>query len=567
MKLSKTASLILPVLLLQACGSSDSSLQITGRPDAGRPASSINVDVFKDNIATAQLQPQVAAATDNLFTNPGFEDGLNGWTQCLPGAINTSTDAYAGTGALEIQSDNCFYRSVTVAPGDQYALSCFIKLTEERAWTGMGMAFSTSDFETLYEAPVAVATSGNYSRLETSGTAPAGTSFLSMWIHSDHGALVDSCSLTLNGNVNAGPPIAAENLLSNSDFAIAGDQGGAADWLAGCGGSVVSDGSSLFVSDGACADQALTPEALGGVANGNATFSCLVTEVSGYSDMSVFYDDALQGVKVITPADKNNVVELTVAAATPGNGFVSLYSNGNLQVENCQFIPDSSNAGVTAAPVTTPDSDTPAEPAVTPEVTTDTSARYRLTFNATWSADTHPLNFPPPAHFSGLAGAVHNDSVSFWGPGQLATDGVKLMAETGDASILLNEVATSVANGSSATEIAGGGVPQSPGSVSIEFEVTRDHPLITVSSMVAPSPDWFIGVHGLSLFDGTDFVDSMTLELPVYDSGTDSGARYTSADLPTAPASAINRLTSGAADAPFRNGTPGMGQFVIQKLP
>jgi len=559
MKLSKLTSLILPVLLLQACGSSDSDLQSTDQPEARRPTSSIEIDVVRDNIVAAQVAPQAAAATANLFTNPGFENGISGWTECQPGAISASDNAYAGSGALEIQPDNCFFRSVTVSPGDEYALSCFIKLTEERAWTGMGMAFSRSNFETLREAPVAVATSGNYARLETTGTAPAGTSFLSMWIHSDHGALVDSCSLTLSGNADEVAPIAAENLLSNSDFAIADDQGGAADWLAGCGGSVVSDGSSLFLSDGACADQALSPEAVGGIENGEATFSCLVTEVNGYSDLSVFFDDTLQGVQVIQPEDKNKVVELTVAAGQIGNGFVSLYSDGNLQVENCQLIPDSSNAGVTIVPNTNTDPDT--------EATTDTSARYRLTFNATWSAQSHPLNFPPPAHFSGLAGAVHNNSVSFWGPGQLATDGVKLMAETGDASLLLTEVAATVANGSAASEISGGNVPASPGSVSIEFEVTRDHPLITVSSMVAPSPDWFVGVHGLSLFDGTDFVESMTLDLSVYDAGTDSGARYTSADLVTAPASPIGLLTSDPADAPFLNGTPGLGQFVIQRLP
>ena len=71
----------------------------------------------------------------------------------------------------------------------------------------------------------------------------------------------------------------------------------------------------------------------------------------------------------------------------------------------------------------------------------------------------------------------------------------------------------------------------------------------------------------LNRVDGTDFVESMTLDLSVYDAGTDSGARYTSADLVTAPASPIGLLTSDPADAPFLNGTPGLGQFVIQRLP
>ncbi|MEM7259984.1 MAG: hypothetical protein AAF404_21640, partial [Pseudomonadota bacterium] len=69
-----------------------------------------------------------------------------------------------------------------------------------------------------------------------------------------------------------------------------------------------------------------------------------------------------------------------------------------------------------------------------------TMATYRVTFNASWSADSHPLEFPSNPHFSGLVGAVHNEQVQFWMSGQLATDGMKLMAETGGKTLLLEEV-------------------------------------------------------------------------------------------------------------------------------
>ena len=159
--------------------------------------------------------------------------------------------------------------------------------------------------------------------------------------------------------------------------------------------------------------------------------------MQGYADLSVFFDNTLQGVKRILTTDINKRVELTVDAEQPGNGFVSLYSDGNLQVENCQMV--ASNNAVNTSP--------DVEPADTEDnIVTATSARYRLTFNSVWSAQTHPLNFPPPAHFSPLAGAVHNDSVEFWAPGQLATDGYELMAETGDPSGVLAEVASSIGN-------------------------------------------------------------------------------------------------------------------------
>jgi hypothetical protein len=47
---------------------------------------------------------------------------------------------------------------------------------------------------------------------------------------------------------------------------------------------------------------------------------------------------------------------------------------------------------------------TPTQPDPVPD------ARYRLTFNATWSAQTHPNDFPPSPHFSGLIGMTHNSN-------------------------------------------------------------------------------------------------------------------------------------------------------------
>ena len=301
------------MLILQGCDSSDSSVDnnagtdvqpTVSRPLASRPSSSTDINVFNEFVAAARAAPHTAPAATNLYTNAGFESGVDEWSACLPGAISESSDAFAGTSALALQQNNCFYRSVTVSPGESYALSCFVKLTTQRAWTGMGMTFSSSNYEALHQAPVAVATSGEYVRIDTTGIAPQGTSFLSMWIHSDHGALVDNCSLTLENQKSVASPI-ADNLLENSDFAIANDQGGAADWLAGCGGSVVANGSSLFLSDGACVDQALTQTGLASVQNDQSTFSCLVTAVQGYADLSVFFDNKLQGVKQILGTDVN----------------------------------------------------------------------------------------------------------------------------------------------------------------------------------------------------------------------------------------------------------------------
>ena len=70
----------------------------------------------------------------------------------------------------------------------------------------------------------------------------------------------------------------------------------------------------------------------------------------------------------------------------------------------------------------------------------ETEARYRVTFTATWSAETHPTNFPSGPHFSGLVGATHHGGVRLWQTGEIASDGIELMAETGGKSELLHEI-------------------------------------------------------------------------------------------------------------------------------
>jgi len=551
--------------LLNGCGFSDSedvsSSDATSaiesnaeRPANSRPASSSSVDVFSDFVALQRRAPDSQHNDTNFFSNSGFENGLDDWIGCQPGALSLSNDAYSGTRALALAPGRCVFRSVQAVAGENYALSCNVKLSNIRAWTGMGMIFANENFQSLLEAPVAVATSGDYARLTTVGRAPLGTDFVSMFVHSDHGALLDNCSLSLLSDLPAGGQTNAANLLENGDFSTTDTFGGVSDWIPGCAGQMIGDGSGLFLSDGVCVDQALDAGDLDVVAAHPVNFSCLVRDVEGYSDMSVFVDQELVAVQEISPAQINTRVSLQLDPVRASNGFVSLFSQGNLRVEDCVL----GNPNVQNASEETPVEET---------IPAEQSARYRLTFNASWSQQTHIVNFPSNAHFSGLVGAVHNDQIAIWGSGLLASPGIKEMAETGDGSTLLAELDIAVGDGFAASTIAGGGISVSPGSVSIEFQVTRQFPLLTLTSMVAPSPDWFVGVRGLSLLQNGDFVDNLTVDLPVYDAGTDSADRFTSADFATVPPEFIQLLTTDPSDTSFINGQPVMGQFVIERLP
>lgn len=195
-----------------------------------------------------------------------------------------------------------------------------------------------------------------------------------------------------------------------------------------------------------------------------------------------------------------------------------------------------------------------------------TFADYRITFDATWSAESHPIQFPANAHFSGLVGAVHNDQVTFWEPGQIATDGIEFMAETGGKSIFLSEISSAIDSGYALAVIDGPGITLSPGSASVEIRVTIENPKVTLTTMLAPSPDWFTGFHNIRFFDDGEFIDSMSLDGIVYDSGTDSGLSFTSANSDTQPRDTIIRTSSEATDSPFQQGLPSVGRFIIERL-
>ena len=185
-------------------------------------------------------------------------------------------------------------------------------------------------------------------------------------------------------------------------------------------------------------------------------------------------------------------------------------------------------------------------------------ATYRVEFDATWSAATHPMSFPPNPHFSGLIGATHSNGFVLWTPGELATQGIENMAETGSKGALTAEIEAAIQAGTARAVLSGGGVSPSPGVVSLTFQIEEDAPLVSLVSMIAPSPDWFVGVRDLSLRENGEWVQSIAVDLLPYDSGTDSGPSFTSSNADTNPAVTIRRLDQ----APLAGGVP-LGTFTF----
>ncbi|MFK7741259.1 MAG: spondin domain-containing protein [Planctomycetota bacterium] len=195
------------------------------------------------------------------------------------------------------------------------------------------------------------------------------------------------------------------------------------------------------------------------------------------------------------------------------------------------------------------------------------TATYRLTFQSTWSVQTHPSQFPFNPHYSPFVGGTHSDSVVFWEPGGLASSGIEQMAETGGTSLLVNEVNQQIAAGNADQALNFGGagaLANSPGQLSVTFTVDAAFPQLSLVTMVAPSPDWFVGVHGLELIQNDAWVDGLTLPAVVYDSGTDSGVSYNSSNQNTSPQDPIAMVATAAG--PFAFGPTTIGTFTIERL-
>lgn len=197
----------------------------------------------------------------------------------------------------------------------------------------------------------------------------------------------------------------------------------------------------------------------------------------------------------------------------------------------------------------------------------DGMAHYRVTFQSTWSPATHPIQFPSNPHYSPLVGGLHNSNVEFWAPGGIATNGIEVMAESGAPTTFANEVQAAVNAGNASHVLNYGGsgaLGFSPSQLSITFTAQPDFSELTLVTMLAPSPDWFVGLHGFDLMQNGDWIESAVVPLNLYDAGTDSGTTYNSGNANVFPHQPISLVTTSSG--PFQGASTQVGTFTIERI-
>ena len=106
-----------------------------------------------------------------------------------------------------------------------------------------------------------------------------------------------------------------------------------------------------------------------------------------------------------------------------------------------------------------------------------------------------------------------------------------------------------------------------PGPVAIQtgihVQVTANFSRVSLITMLAPSPDWFIGIDSLDLCDNGKWRESWNVTMsPPWDAGTEAGLEFKSTDVAT---NANIFLITNNTDGAFKNDKPipSLGEFLF----
>ena len=198
------------------------------------------------------------------------------------------------------------------------------------------------------------------------------------------------------------------------------------------------------------------------------------------------------------------------------------------------------------------------------QLSCNSPAQYSVTFAPNWNNASHVGAVPGNAHFSPMVVATHNRGYELFNIGRGSTPGVKQMAETGKTAILKRELDRAFRSGTVGSYRTGKRT-EAVDHDSITINARPGQSLISMTSMIAPSPDWFVGVSNYDLCQNGVWRNVASFNMVPFDAGTDSGRSLTAPDEATRPQEAIHFLNS--AFQPSNQASSGIfGSLIVQRI-
>ena len=189
-------------------------------------------------------------------------------------------------------------------------------------------------------------------------------------------------------------------------------------------------------------------------------------------------------------------------------------------------------------------------------------ARYRITVTGKWAAPGFAV--PAGAHYTTFVGMVHNSNSWLWKEGTRASAGTELLAEIGNGTTMLAEI-DSMITARNASSLILFLAPPLTGSVSANIYTNTNYSFVSFASMLAPTPDWFVGVSGIDLYRNGNWVADTAINLYALDAGTEDGDVFGYNNPVTAPQQNIHVLQASQATV-LANGNPALIAIATARL-
>lgn len=171
-------------------------------------------------------------------------------------------------------------------------------------------------------------------------------------------------------------------------------------------------------------------------------------------------------------------------------------------------------------------------------------ATYSIELTGKWASP--DFTVPAGVHFTNFAGMVHSAQAELWSPGKFATKGVENVAEVGNTTAIVLEIDSAIRR-KNALSLILFSAPGPTGKKEATVYCNSSYPFLSFVSMIAPSPDWFIGLSNLNLYRNKKWIADTTIQLYVYDAGTEEGDVFGYSNPATEPQQNISLLDASKA--------------------